>query len=314
MEFETKKINSETLGEYLKAVRQAFRLTIPDVAEATGVNSKLVTVLEEGKMQNLPADVYVIGALNKLAKFYNLSESELQFQYKKERSIARHITGKTNPAVMQITNFWKQLVITPKVLLLLGAGLFVAFTVIYLLWQVSAINRSPDLEIISPKNEEVVKSLSVKVVGQTDRGASVLVNGQEIFVDNQGKFSNMLSLVPGVQEITVLSKNRFGKESKKAVKVIIENSSELQNNQVKLELRFSSAVNIKYVKDSDQAVERDFNAEENLVIEAKEKIEIISVGDGGAVQGVLNGQPLGPLGKKGEPLTKVTFYKESGGN
>lgn len=314
MVFETKKINIETLGEYLKAVRAAFKLKLKEVSEATGVNPRLLETLEEGKMQGLPADVYVVGALTKLAKFYNLNEDELLLQYKKERLIASHITGKSSPAVMQIANFWKQLVITPKVLFLLGAGLFIFFTVLYLFWQVSAINRSPDLEIISPKNQEIIKSLSVKVAGQTDRGAAVSVNGQGIFVDNQGKFSTNLSLVPGVQEINVLAKNRFGKESKKNVRVIIESPTNSESKLLKVELKFLGNAVLKFSKDNEAALEKTFTANENLVLEAKEKVEIISLSDGGAVSATVNGQSVGVLAKSGVALSGITFSSETSGS
>jgi transcriptional regulator with XRE-family HTH domain len=307
--FETRKINTETLGEYLKAVRTTFNLTLEEASKRSEVNIKLLSAVENSDMKNLPADVYVLGALKHLAKFYQLNEKDLIEQYKKERHISKQILGNKVSAVMRLTNFWKNFVFTPKVFVIIAASMFVVFTLIYLFWQVSSINRTPQLHISEPADQQIINSLSLKIVGQTDPGVNVQINGQEVFVDNQGKFSTDISLVPGPEEIKILAKNRFGKETNKSLKVFSQNpDAAVQNNGVNLKLVVIGNVSLTYAVDDLPLVNKALKSGDSLLITAKEKLTISS-SDGGLVTGELNGQALGMLGKKGEILKDLVFFK-----
>lgn len=309
MVFETKKIKSETLGEYLKAVRTTFNLSLAQVSEGSGVPEKILQGLESGNMLKLPADVYVQGTLKQLSVFYKLSEAELLAQYKKERDIARQIKKKQDSKSGNFLTFWSKLVITPKILIFASASAFIAFTLIYLVWQVSSINRVPFLEISSPKNEEIIEQLSIKVMGKTDSGSTVLVNGEEVFVDSQGNFSTQLSLVPGWQDIIVMAKNRFNKQAQKDLKVFTQLKDASQEKSVNLQLSFSGQTSLTYVIDSESPITKEFFASQNFEITAKTKI-VISAQNGGAISALLNGQNLGILGKAGEPLVNLSFSAE----
>ena len=309
MVFETRKIPLETLGEYLKAARATFNLSLEQVALASKVNPKWLGALEEGKLELLPADVYIHGTLRRLAVFYNLDAETLLFQYNKERGISKHIAEKKNKGKNQLVGFWRKLIITPKVLVAAAAVVFVGFTLLYLVWQVLAINRTPSLEITYPKDQQIIENLAVDVKGKTDPGMSVSVNGQEIYVDNFGEFGTQLSLVPGSQEIKVVSKNRFDKETFKTIKVFVQPKEVANDFKVILELAFTAPVVITYKIDELEEITKAFINGDVVKIEAKNSI-IISASDGGNILGKLNGRDLNVLGKPGERLD-VTFSKES---
>ena len=311
MVFETKKVQVETLGEYLKAARQAFNLSLKQVSESAKVNLKWLAALEAGKLENLPADVYITGVLKQLAQFYRLDESALILQYQKERKIAVQITKSKNPVSGRLGAFWRKLIITPKIMALVLTGLFVFLTLAYLVWQVLAINRAPSLKILSPQDQAILKDLSVEVSGQTDPGITVSVNGQEIFVDNQGGFKTTLGLSLGPQEILVVAKNRFDKQTSKSVKVFVQPQGQAASAKVQLNLNFSGDVLLSYSLDSGALQEKTAKAGEKLDLAADGLISL-TVSDGGAVSANLNGQDLGPLGKPGEELKGLTFSPQSG--
>lgn len=311
MVFETKKVQVETLGEYLKAARQAFNLSLKQVSESAKVNLKWLAALEAGKLENLPADVYITGVLKQLAQFYRLDESALILQYQKERRIAVQITKSENPVSGRLGAFWRKLIITPKIMALVLTGLFVFLTLAYLVWQVLAINRAPSLKILSPQDQAILKDLSVEVSGQTDPGITVSVNGQEIFVDNQGGFKTTLGLSLGPQEILVVAKNRFDKQTSKSVKVFVQPQGQAASAKVQLNLNFTGDVLLSYSLDSGALQEKTAKAGEKLDLAADGLISL-TVSDGGAVSANLNGQDLGPLGKPGEELKGLTFSPQSG--
>lgn len=53
---------------------------------------------------------------------------------------------------------------------------------------------------------------SLVVVGYTDSGSSVYVNGNEIPVKVDGSFSVSVPLKDGLNQIIIKTKNKFGKE------------------------------------------------------------------------------------------------------
>jgi cytoskeletal protein RodZ len=310
MVFETRKIQIETLGEYLKAARATFGFSIDKAAQGAGVNLRWLKALEENETENLPADIYVLGALKRLAGFYNLEEGILLEQYKKERQIDSHIKPKKNLPGRLDMEFWRRLVITPKVIAFGVAALFVFFTLAYLVWQVLTINRAPLLEIIAPQDQQVLKTLSVEVTGRTDVGMDIAVNGQDIFVDNTGKFKALASVSPGTQDIKVTAKNRFGKQTEKSVRVFIQPDQTETEAGAILVLNFSAPVDLTFSIDGDVLKQQHFESGENFEIKAREIIHV-AASDGGAVSGKLNNQDLGVLGKPGEPLAELTFLGES---
>src|SRR5690554_5048623 len=93
MFFQTKKIQSETLGEYLTEIRTSLGLSVLDVVERTGIQKKFIEQLEQGSLAQLPADVYVCGFLKKLGALYTIAPEVLIAQYKKERNIAAQLHG-----------------------------------------------------------------------------------------------------------------------------------------------------------------------------------------------------------------------------
>ena len=58
--------------------------------------------------------------------------------------------------------------------------------------------------------------------GKTDPYAQVSVNGEEVYVALDGTFKKSVYQFSGNNKIKIVAKNRFGKQSEKAVNVIVE--------------------------------------------------------------------------------------------
>jgi cytoskeletal protein RodZ len=233
MIFERKKIQSETLGEYLLAIRSSLQLTQNEVVKKTGIQFKFLQSLEKGDFSILPADVYVFGFLKKLASLYTIDPLGLIEQYKKEKGIQKQLTaasGILNPGWEK--SAFRKLVITPKILTIGIGVIFVVLSVSYIVWQVWSINRTPNLRIFEPTNNEVIKSSFVQIRGQTDPGISISVNNQSLFVDSKGGFQAQLSLSPGPESIMVMAQNSFGKSVSQTINLVGINEVEATSTPV----------------------------------------------------------------------------------
>ena len=78
------------------------------------------------------------------------------------------------------------------------------------------------LNISTPKDGELVQKSIVAVEGKTDPSATVKVNGEEVYVDLTGTFRKTLYVYPGEEKISITAKNRYGKETKKELKIIVK--------------------------------------------------------------------------------------------
>ncbi len=311
MLFEKKKIQIETLSEYLVAVRENLKLSLLEVSKKTAIKLQYLTALEQGYFANLPADVYVLGFLRQLAKLYSVETEILLEQYKKEKGIERQI--KKQGEILGCAwykRIFQKLVVTPKVLSLILGLLFVILTVGYIIWQVWSINKMPNLKITEPGNNTVIKASSVFVRGNTDPGLSVAINGENIFVDNKGFFEKQLGLNPGPKEIVVTAKNRFDKLASQTISIIGGNTSEIESGKLELKAEFSSPTTLGVSIDGKAAESFDFLPGENKLFYAKDKM-ILSTTDAGATKITINGQSMGQMGRAKESLNNVVFYSQT---
>ena len=140
VEFETKKLAMETLGEYLLEVRTELGLTLEEVSQRTGVYEKFIHYIEAGKYHLLPPGVYVLGFLKKLAKVYKVPEGILLDQYRKERGIVEHSNPDKHPEKKTWQSWFKQLTVTPKLLTITSSAVIGLAAFLYVVFQVFAIN------------------------------------------------------------------------------------------------------------------------------------------------------------------------------
>jgi cytoskeletal protein RodZ len=309
MVFERKKIQTETLGEYLVEVRRNLDLSPEEVGTKTGISLKFLNSLESGNFKILPADVYVLGFLKQLAQLYSVNPEDLVSQYKKEKGIERQIKNQNEFSGSGWRNgIFKKVVITPKLITILLSVLFIFATVTYIIWQVWSINKTPSLNIFSPHNNDIVEEAFVDVNGETDPGILVTINGQNVFVDSSGKFHDQVGLSQGPSEITVAAVNRFGKSVTKSI-TLSGSAAPSDTDKLVLKLDFTGSVTVVYRVDGQDPQTINFSAGDSKTFMASQKL-VIGTSDAGSTKLTLNGQPLGQMGKPKEQLTGVTFYPQ----
>jgi len=217
--FTTKKIESLTLGERLKKMRNDRRLGTNDVAKMIKVQVKYLQYLEEGEYAKLPADVYVKGFLRSLAIFFGVSEKALIKQYEREKGIQLS-TGKVSlkdesPRIVKYSGF----AITPKILIASLVAVAVISGFCYLYLEVNSFVSVPRLVILKPSDGTTVDGNVAHVIGVAEKDAVVSLNGQFVLVNENGEFSEDVTLQNGLNTITVVAKNKFDKESTQSINI-----------------------------------------------------------------------------------------------
>jgi cytoskeletal protein RodZ len=304
--FKKKKIETETLGEFLASARENLSLSVEEAAQKAAMKRQFLASLEDGDFSKLPPDVYVVGFLKQLAVMYSVDSETLINQYKKEHGIVKHI-AKAEIQGPRFKHFIEKLVITPKLLsILLGTG-FVVITILYVVWQVLSINKNPSLEIFEPKDRQVIGQSSVTVSGKTDPGMTVTINDQVVFVDSDGNFKTQLGISPGPKDLVFVAKNKFDKQVKRIISVVGEAQAALALEPlIVMELKAGERIEVDFSLDGGENFHEIIEAGNSKQIRAMGKI-VLSTSNAGETRVIFNNQDLGVLGRKGEKLVDVPF-------
>lgn len=218
--FRKKRINSaDKVGEILRTVREEKRLTLAQVSAEIHVREDNLHRLEEGYYQDLPADVYVRGFLRSYAEYLGLNVSKILRLYSKERGIQEHLESKQTGGVSRPKKIHSPLLIHRLVQTAVIVAIVLA-AVFYLVWQFRNFSRNPSLAIEEPANDITVRQEEITFSGTADQESVLMINGQEVFVDEGGRFQEQIYLQNGLNTITVVVRDRQGRESSLTRKIL----------------------------------------------------------------------------------------------
>ena len=218
MAFRRKTILSEkTVGKRLRDARRKQHLTLEQAEEATKVRAKYLAAIEKDQWNKFPSRVYVIGFVKSYSQFLNLDSRQIVEEYKREFTEPQRTF---TPSQIK-EGIFSRLVITPKLLFGVLIGVSVLAAVGYVGYSINRFSKPPQIEISSPKSDSS-DNKSLLVEGKTDETANVEINSQPVDVDDSGRFSQTVELVPGVNFFEIKAKSRLGREATKVVKVLYE--------------------------------------------------------------------------------------------
>lgn len=196
------------VGERLQKERIRRKLTLEEIAKVTKIRSSFLDLLEKGEYKKLPSGAYVYGFVRNYAKFLGLPSEETLALFKREYDEEKFYkvlpeglsAGKDFP--LRRIRFAQTL----KVVILI----FIVF-LLYILFQYRYAILNPPLDIVSPKENSMVSSQVVDVVGKTDSNATLFVNNDTVSLDKEGNFRKKLNVFSGKTKITIKSVNKFGR-------------------------------------------------------------------------------------------------------
>lgn len=222
--FTTKKIVcQQSLGECLAAQRVAQSLTLEQAARQLNINIEYLQALEQGHEDQLPGTVYALAFLRSYARLLNLNVTEVVRRYRSEMKIQRHARGKVVEDWRPVRRaaWWNFL--TPGRMVRHATLVLVTLTLLaYLGFKVQAIVQPPFLAVSSPADELLTDNSLLNVAGQAHVGSTVTINGQEVLLDGQGKFSTPVDLQPGVNLIRVTARKNHSNVTVIIRRVVLE--------------------------------------------------------------------------------------------
>lgn len=322
--FTTKKIDSLTLGERMKKIREERRLSLGEISKHTKIQVKYLEYIEDGVYAKLPADVYVRGFIRSYAIFMGLNEIGLVKQFEREKGIHRNIKKVVDDTNDGAPINFSSFVLTPKMIIVSSILLVVISSFIYLYMQVNNFVSKPRLVIITPIDKTKVEGNSTHVTGVAEKDALVFINDQPVLVNEKGEFSQDVGLKSGLNTINVKARSKFDKEAIETFSINADFQSQF-NSQLDVPASEDNSV----ITASSQPVSLEIyvspnptwmsiQADGNLVysgvllpdsrqtFEAKESVSITS-GKGNETFVKINGKDLGQLSADGNIVRDVIY-------
>ncbi|MFI5265603.1 MAG: helix-turn-helix domain-containing protein [Candidatus Levyibacteriota bacterium] len=208
----------KNISQILKEEREKKGLSIGTVVEALKIRKNFIVDIENGNFNSLPSESYAMGFVKNYAAFLGISSNRAAALFRREYE-SKNIEvipkfKKTNRLPGR-----RFILRSPRSYLILGVTIVV---LCYIMYQFSFLFVGPKLTLSSPENGSVVSANTVMVAGKTDPYATVTVNTEDVYVDLSGSFKTTLYVYSGNNTVTVLAKNRYGKETKKEVQIVVK--------------------------------------------------------------------------------------------
>jgi cytoskeletal protein RodZ len=198
----------KTAGEILAAARIKKGWNVEELSRKTKIQAKFLTAIESSQFEELPPAPFVKGFVKTIAAELGLNPGEATAVFRRDfkESAEFGIIPRTLETGKKIFEW------NPKLTAAAATIIIIISFLGYLGWQLAALISRPKLIIFQPKDKTVV-SQEVAVEGQTEQGITVTINGQEIKINQDGSFSQILSLTLGEHTITVAAEGQNGKKT-----------------------------------------------------------------------------------------------------
>ncbi len=195
-------------GAALAAARSARRLTVAQVSRVLKLRRQHIETMEESRWYDLPSGSYGRYFIRSYAEFLGLDPQPLLVHYGEITQTSPTLAA-VRPAV--VTQKLDRPLTHPLRRLLLASA--VAGLLLYLGLAAWHTFLPPELTLVSPAADAATASSSFTVRGLTQPGTKVTINGEAVQVSEQGDFSTLLALTPGLNTITVVAQKAYSRAS-----------------------------------------------------------------------------------------------------
>lgn len=212
-------------GEKLKKIRQKKKINLDIVEEKTQIQKKYLKAIEDCDYKNLPGQIYArnfvkeyclfLGIeaqvfLDQLANDYDIIERELKNE---NHNYKKNMKSYKGYGLMSVLNpaFYKNVIV----------GLIFIFCFTYLGVEAKSVFDPPMLEVISPINNTVINERLVEIKGKTESETNLFINDKQVLTDNDGNFSENISLQSGVNILKISASKKYSKTNIIYKKVLV---------------------------------------------------------------------------------------------
>ena len=205
----------KTIGQILKDSRISKSYSLKHLEGVTKIKSGFIDAVEKENWDALPAFPTVLGFVKSLA-------NSLEVDSKMAVAVLKRDYPPKKLRIAPRSDVDRKFSWSPKFTFILGTSviLFVLFG--YLVVQYFHFISPPELNVASPKENQMVNGNSLTVFGSTDTDAKIIINNQPVSVSGDGKFSVSLDITEETKEIVITASSRSGKTTTISRKITVQ--------------------------------------------------------------------------------------------
>lgn len=223
--FRVKTLEAQpTLGDELRAWRDKRGLSIKQAAEKTNLQEKYIRAFEQNNYEELPELLYARNFLKSYVQALGLKESKFLKTFETEWNLMHKTKGAATNTKPSRGLTASQLLVGPRIVTIILAGLVGLAIIVYLGWQINALLKPPELSISYPRDDMITGQAHIEIKGQVEAEAFIEINDQEVITDSEGNFSHPLDLQRGLNIVTIKAWKRHSRVETIYKKIILEST------------------------------------------------------------------------------------------
>src|SRR3989344_4133372 len=195
-----------SVGEILKKQREKLGLELKDIEKAIKARIKFLTAVEENNWKIFSSKIYISGIIKNYSRYLGLNSSNALAFFRRDYEKLESINFKRRLAGSYFTPETRKIFITIIILIFLVFFAYFGF-------QLKQYFSPAKVSILAPEGDTFKKKESVKILGKTEKDATITVFGERIFQNSDGLFEYVFPLKPGENELAIEVVGANGRKS-----------------------------------------------------------------------------------------------------
>lgn len=204
-----------TVGEILKEARLKKKLSLLDLEKETKIKKEFIALIENNSWDKLPDYPVVSGFVKNIAVFLGVSSENANAILRRDY-LPKKLYINPKPDVGS-KFYW-----SPKLTFVVSISALTLLVLGYLGFEYLKFIKPPELEIIYPKENEVVLNEKIMVEGKTTTDVILTINNQPILLDEEGKFQTEIEVIKDTSNLLFKAISRSGKVTEKNINITVE--------------------------------------------------------------------------------------------
>ncbi len=204
-----------TIGQILKNARLQKGYSVNFLERKTKIKKEFISLIEKNDWDNLPEYPVVSGFIKNIAMVLDLSVENTNAILRRDY-LPKKLSINPKPDIEN------KFVWSPKLTFAVGISIISLIVLGYLGLEYQKFIKPPEIEIISPKNSQIVLEQKVKVEGKTTTDVTLTINNQPIILDQEGNFVTEILITKDTKSLIFKAISRSGKVTEKTVEIKVE--------------------------------------------------------------------------------------------
>jgi cytoskeletal protein RodZ len=195
-----------SVGEVLKKTREKKGLTLEQVEKDIKIRKKFLEAIENDDWRSFSSKIYIDGLIKNYSNLLDLDVNKMMAFFRREYEKTEEVKFKKRISSQYLTPETKKVVIS-------GVGLIILFFLGYFIYQLNLYFSPPRLDIIQPTTNTFKREERIKIIGKTEKEASILILGERVYQNKEGIFEYYFPLKIGDNQLQIEVVGANGKKS-----------------------------------------------------------------------------------------------------